>query len=85
LKLFVPFASRRLFCSNAAAYAYILESLKHYAGAARRGGQDARAGSGQRGHHHLLGGAMSINYGKRERSNGVLECWSDGALPNAGY
>jgi demethylmenaquinone methyltransferase / 2-methoxy-6-polyprenyl-1,4-benzoquinol methylase len=62
LKMFVPLLGL-IFCGNAAAYAYILESLKHYPaqnGVARKmkelGLTDVRI-------FNLVGGAMSINYG----------------------
>jgi demethylmenaquinone methyltransferase / 2-methoxy-6-polyprenyl-1,4-benzoquinol methylase len=71
LKLFVPCLGL-IFCGNAGAYAYILESLKHYpaqhgVGARMRefGLIDVRVLS-------LLGGVMSINYGEK-RSDGVME------------
>lgn len=50
-----------LFCSNAAAYAYILESLKHFP--AQRG-VDAKLrslGLAEVRTHNILGGAMAIN------------------------
>ncbi len=55
----------RLFCGNADAYAYILESLKHY---------PAQEGVAEKMREsklvnvrviNLLGGAMAINYGER--------------------
>lgn len=64
LKLFVPVFGL-VFCRNAGAYAYILESLKHY---------PAQRGVETRMHElglinvrvaNLLGGAMSINYGEK--------------------
>jgi len=62
LRLFVPLLGR-VFCGNAGAYAYILESLKHYPaqeGVAAKmrdfGLRDVRIIS-------LLRGVMSINYG----------------------
>jgi demethylmenaquinone methyltransferase / 2-methoxy-6-polyprenyl-1,4-benzoquinol methylase len=64
LKLFVPCLGR-IFCGNASAYAYILESLQHYPaqhGVAARmrefGLLEVRVVS-------LLGGVMSINYGEK--------------------
>ena len=70
LKLFVPCLGR-IFCGNASAYAYILESLKHYpaqhgVGVKMRelGLLDVRVVS-------LLGGVMSINYGEK-RSDGAV-------------
>jgi ubiquinone/menaquinone biosynthesis C-methylase UbiE len=55
----------RLFCGNADAYAYILESLQHY---------PAQAGVAEKMRAlklanvrviNLLGGAMAINYGEK--------------------
>jgi demethylmenaquinone methyltransferase/2-methoxy-6-polyprenyl-1,4-benzoquinol methylase len=62
LKLCVPVLGR-LFCGNAAAYAYILESLKHYP--AQRGVLAKMQELGLRDAQlfNLLGGMMSINYG----------------------
>jgi demethylmenaquinone methyltransferase/2-methoxy-6-polyprenyl-1,4-benzoquinol methylase len=64
LKLFVPLFGL-LFCRNAGAYAYILESLKHYP--AQRG---VAARMGDLGLANvrivnLVGGAMSINYAEK--------------------
>ncbi len=52
-----------LFCRNAAAYAYILESLKHFP--AQRGVETKMQTLGltEVSIHNLLGGAMSINVG----------------------
>ena len=54
-----------IFCRNAGAYAYILESLKHYP--AQRGVADRMRGLGLVNVqiHNILGGAMSINYGEK--------------------
>jgi len=64
LRLFVPLLGR-VFCGNAGAYAYILESLKDYPaqnGVAAKmqdlGLTDVRI-------INLLGGVMSINYGSK--------------------
>ncbi len=78
LKLFVPCLGR-IFCGNASAYAYILESLKHYP--AQRGvAEHMRAlGLTEVKVVNLLGGAMSINFGEK-RNGGVMEWWSDGVL-----
>lgn len=54
-----------LFCGNAAAYAYILESLRHYPG---QRGVAAKMTEGRMVNVrvvNLLGGAMSINYGEK--------------------
>jgi demethylmenaquinone methyltransferase / 2-methoxy-6-polyprenyl-1,4-benzoquinol methylase len=64
LHCFVPLIGR-LFCGNADAYAYILESLKHY---------PAQQGVAEKMRElnlsnvrviNLLGGAMAINYGEK--------------------
>jgi len=53
----------RLFCNNAPAYAYIYESLRHYAG--QEGVRDCMRQLGCREARviNLIGGAMSINLG----------------------
>ena len=66
LKIFVPCLGR-VFCGNASAYAYILESLKHYP--AQHG---VAAKMRELGLHEvrvvsLLGGVMSINCGEKRR------------------
>ena len=64
LRYSVPLIGR-LFCGNADAYAYILESLKHY---------PAQQGVAEKMRElnlsnvrviNLLGGAMAINYGEK--------------------
>lgn len=64
LRMFVPLLGK-LFCGNAAAYSYILESLKQY---------PAQRGVASKMHElglvkvrvvNLLGGVMSINYGEK--------------------
>jgi demethylmenaquinone methyltransferase/2-methoxy-6-polyprenyl-1,4-benzoquinol methylase len=62
LKLFVPLLGL-VFCRNAGAYAYILESLKYYP--AQRGVEAMMRELGLTNIRviNLLGGAMSINYG----------------------
>jgi demethylmenaquinone methyltransferase/2-methoxy-6-polyprenyl-1,4-benzoquinol methylase len=64
LKLFVPVLGL-IFCRNAGAYAYILESLKHYP--AQRGVARKMQELGLRNVCivNLLGGAMSINYAQK--------------------
>ena len=54
-----------IFCRNAGAYAYILESLKHYP--AQRGVADRMRALGLENVqiHNILVGAMSINYGEK--------------------
>jgi demethylmenaquinone methyltransferase/2-methoxy-6-polyprenyl-1,4-benzoquinol methylase len=61
LRLVVPLFGR-VFCGDAQAYAYILESLKHYP--AQRGVDAKLRALGGRGARlvHLLGGVMSINF-----------------------
>ena len=60
LRLFVPLLGR-IFCGNPAAYAYILESLKHYP--AQRGVAEKMNAIGLKNVRiiNLLGGIMSIN------------------------
>jgi demethylmenaquinone methyltransferase/2-methoxy-6-polyprenyl-1,4-benzoquinol methylase len=62
LKLLVPVLGR-IFCGNARAYAYILESLKHYP--AQRGVAEQMRGLGlaQIQSVEFMGGAMSIHCG----------------------
>ena len=57
----------RIFCGDAAAYAYILESLQHYP--AQEGVATAlrELGCANVGVTHLLGGAMSLNYAEKAR------------------
>jgi ubiquinone/menaquinone biosynthesis methyltransferase len=64
LRLCVPVLGL-VFCRNAAAYAYILESLKHYP--AQNGVAAQMRDLGMRNVHivNLLGGVMSINYGEK--------------------
>lgn len=64
LRLFVPLLGL-LFCGSASAYAYILESLKHYP--AQQGVRAKMTDLGLRNIQviDLLGGAMSINYGEK--------------------
>jgi demethylmenaquinone methyltransferase/2-methoxy-6-polyprenyl-1,4-benzoquinol methylase len=67
LRMFVPVLGL-VFCRNAAAYAYILESLKHYP--AQHG---VAAKMRELGLVHirivtLLGGVMTINYGEKPRT-----------------
>ena len=71
LKLFVPCLGR-LFCGNAGAYAYILESLKHYPAQKGVAAKMLELGLVEVRIVNLLGGIMSINYGEK-RSAGVVE------------
>jgi demethylmenaquinone methyltransferase/2-methoxy-6-polyprenyl-1,4-benzoquinol methylase len=66
LRLCVPVFGL-LFCGKASAYAYILESLKHYP--AQRGVEAAMRAAGLVNVRveNILGGAMSINYGEKPR------------------
>ena len=66
LRLFVPWLGR-IFVGDAGAYAYILESLKHYP--AQRGVADKMRELGLVNVRilNLLGGVMSINYGEKMR------------------
>jgi len=68
LRMLVPCLGR-VFCGNASAYAYILESLKHYP--AQRGVASKMRELGLTGIQMLefLGGAMSINYGVKPPEN----------------
>jgi demethylmenaquinone methyltransferase/2-methoxy-6-polyprenyl-1,4-benzoquinol methylase len=63
----------RIFAGNAAAYAYILASLQHYP--AQRGVADQMRASGltETTIVNLLGGIMSINYGKKPMSPSVAD------------
>jgi demethylmenaquinone methyltransferase/2-methoxy-6-polyprenyl-1,4-benzoquinol methylase len=64
LKISVPLIGR-LFCGNAPAYAYILESLKHYPAqlAVAEKMRDLKLANVRV--INLLGGAMAINYGEK--------------------
>jgi demethylmenaquinone methyltransferase/2-methoxy-6-polyprenyl-1,4-benzoquinol methylase len=55
----------RIFCKNASAYAYILESLQHYSGQRGIEAQMRELGCQQVRVINLLGGAMRINFGIR--------------------
>ena len=71
LKLFVPCLGR-IFCGSASAYAYILESLKHYPAQHGVAAKMRELGLLEVRVVSLLGGVMSINYGEK-RSDGVME------------
>ena len=64
LRLCVPVFGL-LFAGRADAYAYILESLKHYP--AQRGVEEKMRAQGMKNVHvvNLIGGAMSFNYGEK--------------------
>jgi ubiquinone/menaquinone biosynthesis C-methylase UbiE len=54
-----------LFCGNASAYAYILESLKHYPAQNGVAAHMRELGLNNVRIVNLLGGMMSINYGEK--------------------
>ena len=62
LKFFIPLLGR-VVCGDAAAYAYILESLKHYPGQTGVAATMEQLGLDNARIINLLGGAMSINFG----------------------
>ncbi len=64
LRWFVPVLGR-IFCRDAAAYAYILESLKNYPAQKGVAARMQELGCCQIEIHNLLGGMMSINYGEK--------------------
>ena len=64
LRWFVPVLGR-VFCRDAAAYAYILESLKNYPAQNGVAARMRELGCRQVKIHNLLGGMMSINYGEK--------------------
>jgi len=64
LRLFVPVLGLVL-CGNASAYAYILESLKHYPAQNGVAAKMRELGMKNVRIANLLGGVMSINYGEK--------------------
>ena len=64
LRVFVPWLGR-VFCGNAAAYSYILESLKHYPAQHGVAAKMRDLGLVNVRVINLLGGVMTINYGER--------------------
>jgi len=64
LRLFVPLLGR-IFCANAGAYAYILDSLQRYPGQQAVLARMQQLGLTQLRIVQVLGGAMSIHYGKK--------------------
>jgi demethylmenaquinone methyltransferase / 2-methoxy-6-polyprenyl-1,4-benzoquinol methylase len=64
LRLFVPLLGQ-VFCRNASAYAYILESLKHYPAQHGIAAKMRQLGFEEVRVLNLLGGVMSINYGQK--------------------
>ena len=67
LRLFVP-ALGLVFCGKASAYAYILESLKHYPAQNGVAAKMRELGMANVRIINLLGGMMSINYGEKPAS-----------------
>jgi demethylmenaquinone methyltransferase/2-methoxy-6-polyprenyl-1,4-benzoquinol methylase len=68
LKTFVPVLGR-VFCGDAAAYAYILESLKHYAAQQAVALKMQELGLVETRVINLLGGLMSINFAVKPDGN----------------
>jgi demethylmenaquinone methyltransferase/2-methoxy-6-polyprenyl-1,4-benzoquinol methylase len=68
LRLFVPLLGL-VFCGSASAYAYILESLKHYPAQNGVAARMRELGMTNNRIVNLLGGVMSINYGEKSPSN----------------
>jgi demethylmenaquinone methyltransferase / 2-methoxy-6-polyprenyl-1,4-benzoquinol methylase len=66
LRLFVPLLGL-LVCRNASAYAYILESLRHYPAQRGVAARMRELGLIQVRVENFLGGAMSINYGEKAK------------------
>ncbi len=67
LRCFVPLLGK-LFCKNAQAYAYILESLKHFPAQNGVAGKMKELRLANVRVVNFLGGVMSINYGERPRA-----------------
>ena len=67
LRLCVPVLGL-LFCGKASAYAYILESLKHYPAQRGVAAQMRAAGLVNVRVENILGGAMSINFAEKPRA-----------------
>lgn len=65
LRLFVPLLGL-IFCRNAGAYAYILESLKHYPAQHGVAAKMSELGLVNVRIVNLLCGAMSVNYGEKQ-------------------
>jgi len=68
LRLFVPWLGR-IFCGDASAYGYILESLLHYPAQRGVAQQMRQIGLANVRIINFLGGVMSINYGERTLAN----------------
>ena len=67
LKMSVPLIGL-LFCGNASAYAYILESLKHYPAQLAVAEKMRQLKLANVRVINLLGGAMAINYGEKPKN-----------------
>lgn len=67
LKIFLPLFGK-IFCGKAAAYAYILESLKHYPGQHGVSAKMREAGWENVEVIDLIGGAMSIHFGEKRKT-----------------
>lgn len=65
LRIVVPIMGL-LFCGNARAYAYILESLRHYPAQQELAAKMRELGLSDVGVVNFVGGAMSIQYGTRD-------------------
>ena len=76
LKLFVPLLGR-LFCGDAAAYSYILQSLKQYPAQRGVAAKMRELGLDKLRTFNLLGGAMSINYAEKQGLLQAPECGSE--------
>jgi len=77
LQLVVPCLGR-IFCGSASAYAYILESLRHYPAQQSVAAKMRELGLVEVRVVNLLGGVMSINYGEKRSEAGMA------AMTNAG-
>ena len=64
VRLFVPVLGR-VFCGSASAYAYILESLKHYPAERGVAAEMRRLRLRNEEVVSFLGGVMTINYGEK--------------------
>lgn len=82
LRLFVPLLGLA-FCGSAGAYAYILESLKHYPAQEGVAEEMRRLGLQEVRIVNLLGGVMSINYGVKPLGSGSRLPNQPGAGQNA--
>ncbi len=69
LRMSVPLIGL-LFCGNASAYAYILESLKHYPAQKGVEAHMHKMGLARIQTINILGGAMAINFGQKPTASG---------------